>query len=102
MRQCFYPSLSKMPLSHILNALSDPARLKIVKILLEKGEQPCGGFRMTVSKSTMSHHFKVLREAGLIQKRGEGTTHITSLRRDEIEARFPGLLNAIAAANKPL
>ncbi len=91
-----------MPLSHILNALSDPARLKIVKILLEKEEQPCGAFKMTISKSTLSHHFKVLREAGLIQKRGEGTTHLTSLRREEIENRFPGLLAAIAKAGAPL
>jgi DNA-binding transcriptional ArsR family regulator len=101
MRRSHFPSLKKIPLSAILYALSDPARLKIVKYLLDESEVACGDFKCTVSKSTMSHHFKVLRESGLIQNRCEGTKQLNTLRSAEIEARFPGLLKAIAKADGP-
>jgi DNA-binding transcriptional ArsR family regulator len=102
MRRVNLPSLAKMPLSAILYALSDPARLKIVICLLEKSEIPCGEFKCNLTKSTMSHHFKVLRESGLIQIRSEGTKQFNSLRTKEIDARFPGLLKAISKAAGPL
>jgi DNA-binding transcriptional ArsR family regulator len=51
-----------------------------------------------VTKSTCTHHFKVLREAGVIQQRQEGTSRLNTLRRDDLEARFPGLLETVLAA----
>ncbi len=95
------PSLKKMPLSSIFDALSDPIRLDVIQVLLRQDEGSCGACKGTVSKSTMSHHFKVLREAGLIQKREEGTVHYLSLRHEEIEARVPGLLALLAKVTGP-
>jgi DNA-binding transcriptional ArsR family regulator len=101
MRAKYLPSLKEVPLSSIFYALSDPARLQIVLALLEQDELSCGEFECKVAKSTMSHHFKVLREAGLIQKRDEGTKQFNSLRRKEIEARCPGLLESILKSKSP-
>ena len=101
MRTVVFPNIHKVPLSTIFYALSDPARLKIMKMLLEKKEAPCGDCKMPVSKSTMSHHFKVLRQAGLVQTRGEGTWQFNSLRLEEIQERFPGLLDLIEKASGP-
>ncbi len=95
-------NLRKMPLSAIFYALSDPVRVQIIRSLLEKDEISCGECKSTVSKSTMSHHFKVLRQAGLIQKREEGTVHYLSLRREEIEARLPALLKLLQQAAGPI
>jgi DNA-binding transcriptional ArsR family regulator len=92
----------QMPLSAIFYALSDPARLKIVKELLERDEIACCEFKTNVSKSTLSHHFKVLREAGIIQKREEGTRQFNSLRTEEIEKRCPGLLKTLLKSEDPL
>ena len=94
-------NLKKMPLSSIFDALSDPVRLEVIVSLLHQDEITCGECKQTVSKSTMSHHFKVLREAGLIQKREKGTAHFLSVRRADIEARLPGLLALLSKAKKP-
>ena len=95
------PKLKSIPLSALFYALSDPLRLGIIRCLIEKEEISCGEFTCSVSKSTLSHHFKVLREAGLIQKREQGTRQFNSLRREEIEERFPGLLAAILNCRGP-
>ena len=58
----------------------------------------CGTFELGISKATRSHHFKVLREAGLTHTRAEGTHRYVSLRRDDVDERFPGLLGAVLAA----
>src|SRR5437870_12284088 len=79
-------------------ALSDPARIEIVRALAAEGERTCGTFDLGVSKATRSHHFKVLREAGLTRTRAEGTHRYVSLRRDEVDERFPGLLGAVLTA----
>lgn len=79
----------------MLYALSDPVRLEIVRQLAFEGETPCGGVDLPVAKSTASHHFKVLREAGVIHVRQEGTQRCISLRRADLDGRFPGLLDAI-------
>ena len=84
-----------MPLASIFYALSDPARLEILRALMTDSERSCGQCPSRLSKSTMSHHFKVLREAGLIQKREEGKIHYISLREEEIEAHLPGLLKLL-------
>lgn len=83
----------------LLQALADPVRLDIVRELAANlGPRPCGSFVGTVTKSTLSHHFKVLREAGIIHQRIEGTRKLTSLRRDELDAAYPGLLDSILGA----
>jgi DNA-binding transcriptional ArsR family regulator len=82
-------------LEAILHALGDPVRLGIVRQLAREGELSCAALDGGRSKSTMSHHFRVLREAGVVQKRSVGVTHMNSLRRDAIDAAFPGLLGAV-------
>ena len=89
---------NELDLSLILHALSDPQRRHIVRELASSSEPvPCGQIELNVGKSTRTHHFRVLREAGLIEQRRDGTRKLTSLRREEIDARFPGLLDAVLA-----
>jgi DNA-binding transcriptional ArsR family regulator len=90
-----HPEATELDLSAVLHALSDPVRRSIVERLALAGEVPCGGFGLTVTPSTRTHHFRVLREAGLIEQREEGNRKLNSLRRDEIDARFPGLLASV-------
>lgn len=85
-------------LDRVFYSLSDPVRLGIVAMLIERGECTCAELDGGRPKSTMSHHFKVLRDAGVVHTRVEGVTHINSLRRDEINAAYPGLLDVVAAA----
>jgi len=91
------PAPEDLDLTTILQALGDPVRLKVVRTLAA-GEQVCGGMELGISKSTRSHHFKTLREAGITDTRVEGTHRFLSLRRDDLEARFPGLLDAVLQA----
>jgi DNA-binding transcriptional ArsR family regulator len=102
MKANYAPNLKNMPLSSIFYALSDPARLDIVQTLLEDSELSCGQCKSTLSKSTMSHHFKVLREAGVIQRREDGKVHYISLRKTELDARVPGLLHMLKKCGGPL
>jgi DNA-binding transcriptional ArsR family regulator len=89
---------SELDLSSILHALSDPQRRTIVRELAAREEPvPCGAIELDVGKSTRTHHFRVLREAGLIEQRRDGTRKLTSLRRQEVDERFPGLLDAVLA-----
>jgi DNA-binding transcriptional ArsR family regulator len=90
--------MKRLSLPLIFAALGDPVRLQIVRTLLRENELPCGRCRMARSKSTMSHHFKVLMEAGIISKREAGKTHHLSVRKRELEARLPGLLALIKKA----
>lgn len=99
MKKNYSPNLKKMPLSVIFDALSDPARIEILKLLIQEKEISCGECQSGLSKSTMSHHFKVLREAGLIKRREEGKVHYISLRKKEIEERVPGLLKMLRMVN---
>lgn len=93
------PKRAEIELGAVLHALSDPVRLKIVAALSgSDGEPTCGSFDLPVTKSTCTHHFKVLREAGVITQRQQGTSRLNTLRRDDLEARFPGLLDSILAA----
>ena len=93
-----HPARGAIELGDVLHALSDPVRLKIVAALDGDGEHTCGSFDVPVTKSTCTHHFKVLREAGVIQQRQEGTARLNTLRRADLDARFPGLLDTILAA----
>jgi DNA-binding transcriptional ArsR family regulator len=92
------PTAQEMTLAAVMAALSDPVRVAIVRDLSSRGESACGTFDVGVSKATRSHHFKVLREAGLTSTRAEGTHRYVSLRRDEVDERFPGLLGAVLSA----
>jgi DNA-binding transcriptional ArsR family regulator len=93
-----HPAREELDLAAVLHALSDPVRLRIVAGLAEGDERTCGSFDVAVSKSTCTHHFRVLREAGLIRQRQQGTARLNSLRHDDLEARFPGLLGTILQA----
>src|SRR5687767_5916541 len=81
------PSREELDLAAVLHALSDPVRLRIVAGLAEADEPcTCGSFDLPVTKSTCTHHFKVLREAGIIEQRPQGTARLNVLRRDDLEA----------------
>jgi DNA-binding transcriptional ArsR family regulator len=91
-----HPATDELELPTVLHALSDPQRLHIVRELAADPEpRPCGGFAMNVSKSTCTHHFRVLREAGVIEQQLQGTAKLNVLRREDLDARFPGLLDAV-------
>jgi DNA-binding transcriptional ArsR family regulator len=91
-----HPTRSEIDLPAVLHALSDPVRLRIIAALAaSETEASCGSFDVPVTKSTCTHHFKVLREAGIIRQRQEGTARLNTLRRDDLDARFPGLLDTI-------
>jgi DNA-binding transcriptional ArsR family regulator len=93
------PAREDIDLGAVLHALSDPIRLEIVAALDSRAEAcPTGSFEVPVSKSTCTHHFRVLREAGVVRQRREGTARLNTLRRDDLEARFPGLLDAVLDA----
>ena len=95
MRQYQHPDRHNISLTGVLYGLSDPTRLQIVKMLSSKAEITCGEFCLETSKSTQSHHFKVLRDTGIMYTRLEGTQHHNSLRREDLDALFPNLLDAV-------
>src|SRR5919201_4834915 len=98
-RQFPQPHLDELDLVGVLHALSDPIRLEIVRELAEAGEgRPCGSFNVPVTKSTLTHHFRVLREAGVLAQRHDGTSKLCTLRSADLETRFPGLLDAVLSA----
>jgi DNA-binding transcriptional ArsR family regulator len=99
MREPHHPSSTELDLSSVLHALSDPARLAIVHHLSAEGECSCGHFELGISKATLSHHFRVLREAGVVHARPDGRKRYLSLRAEDLEARFPGLLEAVLGSN---
>lgn len=95
MRLVYHPDQKDISLAGVLYALGDPIRLEIVKRLAHEGELPCAALEIPVAKSTLSHHFKVLRESGVLYCRKEGTQHMNSLRLEDLNDRFPGLLDSI-------
>jgi DNA-binding transcriptional ArsR family regulator len=92
------PTREELELTAVLHALSDPVRLAIVARLAADGERACTSFPLPVSDSTRSHHLRILREAGVTETRVVGKQRLVSLRRDDLEARFPGLLDSVLAA----
>ena len=92
------PTGDQMQLATVMAALSDPVRVTIVRALAAQGEFACGTLQLGVSPATRSHHFRVLREAGITNTRASGTHRYVSLRREELDERFPGLLDAVLAA----
>ena len=93
-----HPRLDDVPLAVALHALADPCRLAILRRLSREGELSCSAAgRLDVPKSTLSNHFRILRAAGLIRTRPAGRDHLSTLRAEEFEARFPGLLDTVLA-----
>jgi DNA-binding transcriptional ArsR family regulator len=94
-----HPPVDELSLPKVLAALADPARLATVRMLAQVGESACGQVQhdagLEVSKSTMSHHLRILREAGITYSRVQGARRLLTLRRDDLDARFPGLLDAV-------
>lgn len=99
MRMVRHPLPEEIELTDVLHALSDPVRLRIVRNLAAcDGDRCCNALCVGVSKSTLSHHLKVLREAGITRTRMSGTQRLVSLREDELEERLPGLLASVLGA----
>jgi DNA-binding transcriptional ArsR family regulator len=94
------PSIESVTIDVVLRALADPVRLTFVRALDAIGDWTCGSdvlkaAGITIGKSTLSHHLKVLRDAGLIRTRVHGTRRLVTLRHDELKRRFPGLLEML-------
>jgi DNA-binding transcriptional ArsR family regulator len=97
------PDLATIDIVTVLQALSDPVRLEIVRQLAgcAAGELTCGQIELPVSKSTTSHHLKALSAAGIIGEREAGTRKYLHLRREELDRRFPGLIESVLRAPRP-
>jgi DNA-binding transcriptional ArsR family regulator len=94
-----HPAVTELRLSKVLAALADPGRLVTVRALARVGESACNRLHadagLEISRSTFSHHQKVLREAGILLVRVHGAERILSLRRADLDACFPGLLDSV-------
>jgi DNA-binding transcriptional ArsR family regulator len=101
-RQPLHPTREQIELPTVLDCLSDPTRLAIVYILATRDvaatELRCGDFNALSGKSNLAYHFAKLRESGLMLTRIVGTTRLMKLRREDLDARFPGLLDAVIAS----
>jgi DNA-binding transcriptional ArsR family regulator len=94
-----HPAAADIRLEEVLHALSDPMRLLVLCALDgAEGEVACSDVPLPVSKSTTTHHFRVLREAGVITQVYRGTSKMNALRRADLDALFPGLLDGVLAA----
>jgi DNA-binding transcriptional ArsR family regulator len=95
-REIKHPRLEQIELTDLMHALSDPARVEIVRCLA-RARRPltCSQLDLDRPKSSMSHHFKILRAAGMIETRIDGKEHFNSLRTAELEKKFPGLVKAL-------
>ncbi|GGR16212.1 helix-turn-helix domain-containing protein [Streptomyces netropsis] len=103
MRSLTQPERADLDLVAVLHALSDPVRLELVRLMASDGEVSCSPEHLDIPRSTLSNHWRILREAGLTWTRSEGKARYMTLRRDDLETRFPGVLAAIlACAASPL
>ena len=97
-----HPTRDQIELPMVLDCLSDPTRLAIVYSLAQRErdgvELCCGDFNALSGKSNLAYHFAKLRESGVMQTRIVGTNRLMRLRREDLEARFPGLLDAVIKA----
>ncbi|GAB2971794.1 helix-turn-helix transcriptional regulator [Streptomyces pseudoechinosporeus] len=98
-RELPHPTREEIRLESVLHALSDPMRLQVVRELAADGDElSCSHFDLPVTKSTTTHHFRVLRESGVIRQVYRGTAKMNGLRRDDLDDLFPGLLDSVLAA----
>jgi DNA-binding transcriptional ArsR family regulator len=91
---------SELSLMEVLHALADPVRLEIVRQLDDEGEKACGMFGIDMPKSSLSHHFRILRKSGVIVSESQGTIIMNRLQRKDLDARFPGMLKAILLGSR--
>ena len=95
-----HPDPEAIDLSAVLDALRDPIRRAIVLMVAEQGEQRCSAFLHCTTKTNLTYHVTRLREAGVVRVRPEGPARIVSLRREELDKRFPGLLDAVLCGTR--
>jgi DNA-binding transcriptional ArsR family regulator len=99
-----HPEIDDLALVDVLRALADPVRLEIVRKLYRAGGKvnciSSVGAMACLSKSTLSHHFRILRECGLVRSERQGVELLNCLRLTELEARFPGVLTSILQAGR--
>ena len=98
MKVVVHPQVQALQLVKVLHALSDPVRLKLVRMLAAEKNLPCSALCLGRPKSSMSHHFKTMIDAGLLRVDVVGNVHLNNLRVDDLESRFPGLLSAVLGA----
>lgn len=93
------PAREEIRIEQVLQALGDPVRLLFVRALADAPDGvACGAVPLPVTKSTRTHHLRILREAGVISTRADGTRRMSTLRRDDLDALYPGLLDGILGA----
>ena len=100
MKTLIHPHADDISLHGVLYALGDPIRLQIVRCLAQTDTACCGSLTNNLPKSTLTRHFRVLRENGVIAQEVRGRQLVNTLRRDVLESRFPGLLQAVLDADK--
>jgi DNA-binding transcriptional ArsR family regulator len=97
------PAAGDIQLARVLAALADPHRLAAVRFVARHGESWCMQViqeaELPMTKPTFSHHLRILREAGIITKRIQGTRGYMSLRKADLDRRFPGLIDAVLSAD---
>jgi DNA-binding transcriptional ArsR family regulator len=98
-RELTHPDLEAVTLAKVLSALGDPVRLYIMSVLADGDEHMRTDFDVHLAQSTFSHHIKVLRDAGLLLQRMEGTRCYVSLREDALK-RFAAVLDSVLAADR--
>ena len=98
-----HPATEDIDLSAVLSALADPMRRRVVLELAQhpETERLCASFELPVAKSTRTHHWRVLREAGLVWQHDAGNRLVMRLRHEDLQERFPGLLDTLAALEAP-
>ena len=95
MKVITHPQVQDLDLAKVLQALSDPVRLRLVRMLAAEDDLPCGVLCLGRPKSSMSHHFKIMIDAGLLRVDVVGNIHRNNLRLNDLESRFPGLMTSI-------
>lgn len=98
MENAVHPDVDQLTLPAVMSALSDPIRIGLVRLLADGQERGWGELRAPVAKSTLSHHLRILRDAGITRTRQDGTRCYVTLRRADLNRRFPGLLKTFLAA----
>lgn len=93
-----HPEVGTVSVDDVLRALADPTRRQIVRLLIAEGDRPCGTFGLPVAASTLSHHFRTLRNAGILRQYDDGRQRMNTLRLDELDTRFPGLVRTVLDA----
>lgn len=101
-REIRHPATAELDLATILRTTGDPLRLRIIRLLSDDRERNCGELSeaLGLPASTCSYHLRLLREAGVTRTRAEGTERHIGLRRDDLETRYPGLLDVLVSGDR--